>query len=38
MIWISLVVFLLLAAGIVLIIGLTPDDVTNDMMRLISPK
>lgn len=38
MIWISLIVFLLLAAGIILVFGLTPDDVTNDVMRMLSPK
>lgn len=30
--------FLLLCAGIVLLLGLTPEVITDDMMRLISPK
>ena len=38
MIWISLVVFLLLAAGVILLFGLTPEDITNDVMRMLSPK
>lgn len=38
MILIYLLGFLLMAAGIVLIIGLTPEVVTDDMMKIISPK
>ena len=30
--------FLLLAAGIVILLGITPETVTDDMMRFISPK
>lgn len=33
-----LLCFLLLCAGIVLLLGLTPEVITNDIMRLISPK
>lgn len=33
-----LLCFLLLCAGIVLLLGLTPEVITDDMMRLISPK
>ena len=33
-----LLCFLLLCAGIVLLLGLTPEVLTDDMMRLISPK
>ena len=36
MIWISLVVFLHLAAGVILLFGLTPEDITNDVMRMLS--
>ncbi|MBR6426716.1 MAG: hypothetical protein IKS28_02700, partial [Clostridia bacterium] len=30
--------FLLLAAGTVILLGITPETVTDDMMRFISPK
>ena len=33
-----LLCFLLLCAGIVLLLGLTPEVITDDMMKLISPK
>lgn len=33
-----LLCFLLLCAGIILLLGLTPEVITNDIMRLISPK
>lgn len=33
-----LLCFLLLCAGIVLLLGITPEVITDDMMRLISPK
>lgn len=38
MIAIYLLAFLLAAAGIVLILGLTPQVITDDMMKLVSPK
>ena len=33
-----LIGFLLLCAGTVILLGLTPESITNDIMRLISPK
>ena len=38
MIIVYILCFLLLCAGIVLLLGLTPEVITNDIMRLISPK
>lgn len=38
MIIVYILCFLLLCAGIVLLLGLTPEVITDDMMRLISPK
>ena len=33
-----LIGFLLISAGIVILLGITPDVVTDDMMKFISPK
>ena len=33
-----LIGFLLISAGIVILLGITPEVVTDDMMKLISPK
>ena len=38
MIIFNILSFLLIAAGIVLLLGITPETVTDDVMRLISPK
>lgn len=38
MIIVYILCFLLLCAGIVLLLGLTPEVITDDMMKLISPK
>lgn len=38
MIIVYILCFLLLCAGIVILLGLTPEVITDDMMRLISPK
>ena len=38
MVVIYLLCFILICIGIVLLLGLTPEIVTNDLMKLISPK
>ena len=38
MIWLYLVSFVILSAGIVLLLGLTPESVTDDRMGVIAPK
>ena len=38
MIFIRLISFLLLCAGTVLLLRITPEDITGDLLRLISPK
>ena len=38
MIWLYLVSFVILSAGIVLLLGLTPEGVTDDLMGFIAPK
>ena len=38
MTWIYLICFILLSAGIVLLLGLTPEIITDDLMGLITPK
>ncbi len=38
MTFVYLICFLLAAAGIVIVLGLTPEKITNDLMRVVSPK
>ena len=38
MIWLYLVAFVVMAAGIVLLLGLTPEKITDDLMGIFVPK
>lgn len=38
MTWVYILCFLLIVIGIVLLLGLTPEVITNDLMKFISPK